>query len=501
MDVRMPNVLAYIIIFIYSLALLYITIFCLMQFQLLWYYLRKKSPLPITGSPVGTTDTEVPFVTVQLPVFNEVYVVERLIDAVAALDYPHDKLEIQVLDDSTDDTSLLVARKVEQYAMQGVLIVHLQRVSRVGYKAGALKYGLEMAKGDLIAIFDADFVPRPDFLRQTVPYFSDPKVGVVQTHWEHINQAFSILTQLQALQLNVHFTVEQGGRQAAGLMLQFNGTAGVWRRQAIIDAGGWQADTLTEDLDLSYRAQLRGWKVRYLEDVGAPAELPVEMPGLKSQQFRWMKGGAETARKILPRLWRAPIGLQKKLHGTLHLLSSAIFVFVFVVGVVSVPVLFAFESLQLDQDLFSIFLIGLLSIAVVYFVGNVPGRHSHVRRNWAGALRFLLLFPAFLALSMGLSLHNTVAVLQGYLGRESAFVRTPKFNIRTAHDSFRKRLYRGQKLSWITIGEGLLALYFFTAVVVGLQQGYTAFIFFHALLMAGYGAICYYSIRHLAMKP
>jgi len=278
-----------------------------MQFDLLVFY--KRGLKSITLNPDNNPDNEVnklpadyvwPMVTVQLPLYNEQYVVERLIDTIAAFDYPKDRFEIHILDDSNDETLDIVKRKVEEYKAKGFQIEQILRPIRQGFKAGALKDGTIFAKGEFLAIFDADFMPRADFLKKTVPFFQDPKVGVVQTRWEHINQNYSLITKLQALQLNVHFTVEQVGRMQGDYFLQFNGTAGVWRKSTIDDAGGWEADTLTEDLDLSIRAQMKGWKIKFLEEIGSPAELPAEMNALKSQQFRWMKGGAETARKMLP---------------------------------------------------------------------------------------------------------------------------------------------------------------------------------------------------------
>jgi len=308
-----------------------------MQFDLLVYYKRGlKSLSPALG---GNLKNEVddlpadyvwPMVTVQLPLYNEQYVVERLIDTIAEFDYPKDRFEIHILDDSTDETLDIVKRKVEEYKAKGFQIEQILRTVRQGYKAGALKDGTVFAKGEFLAIFDADFMPKPDFLKKTVPFFQDPKVGVVQTRWEHINQNYSLITKLQALQLNVHFTVEQVGRMQGDYFLQFNGTAGVWRKSTIEDAGGWEADTLTEDLDLSIRAQMKGWKIKFLEEIGSPAELPAEMNALKSQQFRWMKGGAETARKMLPTLWKSKdLTTRQKIHATQHLFASSVFLFVF----------------------------------------------------------------------------------------------------------------------------------------------------------------------------
>ena len=485
----------YFALVVYSLALIYITIYCILQFQLLYYYQRGQGVQPICDSD----EENYPLVTVQLPVYNELYVVERLIDSVAEFDYPKDRLEIRVLDDSTDETKEIIAKKVAEYKAKGFDIVHALREGREGYKAGALKHDMQFAKGEFLAIFDADFLPNRDFLKRTLPHFQHPKTGVVQTRWEHINEDYSIITRLQALQLNVHFTVEQSGRQAADVLLQFNGTAGVWRRSCIEDAGGWEADTLTEDLDLSIRAQLRGWKICYLEAVGSPAELPAEMNGLKSQQFRWMKGGAETAKKMLPAVWRSSLGLKQKVQATGHLLASTIFVFVFLAGVFSVPVLFAINALGIETKLYSFFLIGWLSIISIYYAANVQAELNDER--WGKKLlKFVVLFPLFLALSMGLSLHNTLAVLQGYFGKKSPFVRTPKFAIQEINDSFKEMKYRQYKVNWTTIFEGVLALYFVAGVVMGIQTGNNTFILFHGLLALGFGTIFYYTLRHLRLK-
>ncbi|MEM1326586.1 MAG: cellulose synthase family protein [Bacteroidota bacterium] len=489
---------AYIFVGIYILTLTYITIYCLLQFNLLYHYQqhhRKRKQQQQTNVPV----TDYPFVTVQLPIYNEMYVIERLIDRVAEFDYPKERFEIHILDDSTDETVEIVQRKVKEYQAKGFQIEQIIRTDRKGFKAGALKAATPQAKGEFIAIFDADFVPRRDFLKKTVPYFKDEKVGVVQTRWVHLNEDYSLLTRLQAIQLNVHFTVEQQGRSAGNYMLQFNGTAGVWRRQTIAEAGGWEADTLTEDLDLSIRAQLKGWEIKYLEKFDSPAELPADINGLKSQQFRWMKGGAETAKKMLPTVWRSKLSLRQKFHATVHLLSSSIFVFVFIAGLFSVPTLFLVSLIGVDTQNFGYFLAGLLSVAAVYYVANVQadiGNQSFLKRLF----KFIFIFPVFLSLSMGLSLHNTVAVIQGYLGKKTAFVRTPKFNIQSLSDNFKKTNYRNYRISWTTIFEGILAIYFTAAVIYGFQTEQTDFILFHLLLAVGYGTIFLYTLKHLSPK-
>jgi cellulose synthase/poly-beta-1,6-N-acetylglucosamine synthase-like glycosyltransferase len=294
----------YLMLLIYFTAMAAVTIYCLLQFHLLYLYKKYHRENPqINYRQYEADDSSVPFVTVQLPMYNEMYVAERIIDCVAQQEYPKSRFEIHVLDDSTDETKEIVEAKVEELKAAGYNIEHIHRTNRQGYKAGALQEAMPRAKGDYIAIFDADFTPRTDFLRTTIPYFEDDKVGIVQTRWEHINKDYSLLTRLQALQLNVHFTVEQAGRSYGNLLLQFNGTAGVWRKKVINEAGGWQSDTLTEDLDLSFRAQIAGYKIQYLEKLESPAELPVEMNGLKGQQFRWNKGGAQNARKLLRLIW------------------------------------------------------------------------------------------------------------------------------------------------------------------------------------------------------
>ncbi|WP_116128116.1 glycosyltransferase [Lewinella sp. IMCC34183] len=528
------TVLAFVVLAIYTVSLLYITAYCLLQFNLLYHYQHNPAPAPPAAppqdapvredqrqcyaSPAGggsarvayPPETDVapadapalPFVTVQLPIFNEYYVIGRLIDAVAAFDYPRDRFEIHVLDDSTDETVALVAAKVAAYRAQGVRIRQIIRPHRDGYKAGALRDGMAEARGEFMAIFDADFVPNPQFLRRTIPFFADPATGVVQTRWEHLNQDYNLITRLQALQLNVHFTVEQVGRMKGGHLLQFNGTAGVWRRAAIEAGGGWQPDTLTEDLDLSIRSQLAGYHIRYLEEVGSPAELPVEMNGFKSQQHRWMKGGAETARKLLPTVWRSGLATGHKVHATVHLLASSIFLFVFLCAVFSVPLLFLLGTLAefgVSKHIFGVFLAGLLSVIAVYYVANVRSVANTDPSFFRSVVKFLILFPLFLALSMGLSLHNSVAVLQGYRGRKSPFVRTPKFNINSVADRLRSKRYLSGSLNWITVGEGLLSLYFLGAVAAGIYLQNTTFIVFHALLAVGYGAIFVFSVKDLGL--
>jgi cellulose synthase/poly-beta-1,6-N-acetylglucosamine synthase-like glycosyltransferase len=446
-----------------------------------------------------TENDHFPLITVQLPIYNELFVIDRLLDNITKLDYPKDKLEIQVLDDSTDETAEHARKKIQQYKQLGFDIYHIHRTDRSGFKAGALKEGTKVCKGEFIAIFDADFLPESDFLKRSLPYFNNAKIGVVQTRWEHINENYSLLTKLQAFQLNVHFTVEQAGRCAAGHFLQFNGTAGIWRKATIEDAGGWQTDTLTEDLDLSYRAQLRGWKIQYVEDISCPAELPAEMYGLKSQQFRWMKGGAENSRKLLPIILRSNLPFSTKFHAFMHLVSSGIFLMIFWVALISVPVLFYMDDMGLKATFLGFCLLGTLSVMSVFYEANnmMCWKEKKLKHRF---LRFMLLFPTFMAISMGFSFHNSIAVLEGYSGKKSAFIRTPKFNLTTLKERILNNRYLIQKINVKTWIEALICLYFVFAIALGIYIEYYSFLLFHILLMFGFGLNFYYSIRHLNFK-
>ena len=302
----------------YGLVLLVLSVYGSHRYRMAFLYYRHKYKLP---TPKGTM-AALPRVTVQLPIFNELYVVERLIDSVCRIDYPRDLFEMQVLDDSTDETQGIARARVEQWKQQGVDVVYIHRVDRTGFKAGALENGLHQAKGEFVAVFDADFVPAPDFLKRTVPFFVDPKVGMVQVRWGHLNREFSILTQAQSLLLDGHFIIEHTARNRSGCFFNFNGTAGIWRRGTITDAGGWQHDTLTEDLDLSYRAQIKGWQFIFLPEIISPAEVPVDMNAFKSQQHRWAKGSIQTAKKLLPKILRSDLPYAVKREAFFHLSNN-----------------------------------------------------------------------------------------------------------------------------------------------------------------------------------
>ncbi|MBD80851.1 MAG: histidine kinase [Crocinitomicaceae bacterium] len=484
------HVLIWFLFFLYGAMLLFIFLYSSVQFYLALKHYFKKSNDQVPEL------TSFPKVTVQLPIYNEKYVVERLIRAVAKLDYPTDQLEIQVLDDSTDETIDLINDIVQQFRNEGNNIVVVRRENRTGFKAGALAHGLTRCEGKFVAIFDADFIPKSDFLLKTLPYFQDKNIGLVQTRWEHINKNYNWLTQLQAFGLDAHFSVEQDGRNSQGHFINFNGTAGVWRKETIEDAGGWQSDTLTEDLDLSYRAQLKGWKFKYLKDQGTPAELPAAMNALKTQQYRWTKGGAECAVKNLPPVLRQKeLPWSTKVHASFHLLNTLVFVCILLTGVLSLPMLLIkgnFEQYDFIFEVASIFTISLFFLAFFYWVSS---------RDQAGSkplsfIQYLIRFPFFMSVYMGLSLHNAIAVLEGYLGRKTSFVRTPKFNLVEEGDSWKGNKYLRKNVNPLTYWEILLSGYFIVSIAIGFQYNDLGLLPFHLMLGGGFLMVAVFSFRH-----
>ena len=404
---------AKIILVLYAFCLFLIFYYSVVQVSLAVAYVRSRKKRALEIAPLFDL-TNAPKVTVQLPMYNEMYVAERIIEKTAEIDYPRDKFQIQVLDDSTDETKDIIANKVKELAAKGIDIIHIHRTDRTGYKAGALDSAMDKVSGEFIAIFDADFVPDTDFLLKTMPYFQDEKIGVVQTRWGHLNKTYSMLTELQAFGLNGHFAIEQGGRNANGHYINFNGTAGIWRKSCIADAGGWEHDTITEDLDLSYRAQMKGWKFKYLEDVISPAELPITMSALKSQQHRWMKGGAEVFMKMWKRLVKNPnVRFTDKVHGLAHLFNSTVFVFILCLSVLSLFVLHikdSFSDLNFVIQFGSFFIISTIFLAYYYWFSY----RDKKGKTGSDIVRFTGRFFQFLTVSMALSLSNAVAVIEGY---------------------------------------------------------------------------------------
>jgi cellulose synthase/poly-beta-1,6-N-acetylglucosamine synthase-like glycosyltransferase len=474
------------VVILYTICLFYLFLFSLGQLHLTRIYIKRKK-----GKTATATTPFEPLITIQLPVYNEKYVVERLIEAVTKMDYPSDKLEIQILDDSTDETSGIIYQKLEWMKKLAFDIKHIHRDRRTGYKAGALEAGLESAKGEFIVIFDSDFVPGEDFLKKTLPHFTDPHVGVVQTRWGHLNKDYSLMTRLQAFGLDAHFSIEQSARNAAGSFINFNGTCGVWRKSCILDAGGWSADTLTEDLDLSYRAQLKGWKFRYLEDVVTPGELPVVMPVIKLQQYRWNKGAAETARKLTGKIIHSNLSPVNKIHAFFHLFNSSVFVALFLAAVLSLPLLYlknGSHGIQILFNMGAICFLGFLSVAIFYWTAT--------RRFYPDAnKKFFMLFPAFLIVSMGLSLHNSIAVVEGWLGIKSPFMRTPKFNIIRKRDPWVDNTYLNPNVNLITVLEGFMCVCFILGIIKGIQINDPTLLVFHTMLALGFGTVFLLSVK------
>ncbi len=486
--------LAKVILVVYALCLTLVLFYSILQLSLAIAYKKNKKKPSIQKA---FNPEFVPFVTVQLPMFNELYVAERVIEKVAEFDYPKDRFEVQVLDDSTDETTEVIANKIKEViAKTGVAIKHIHRVDRVGYKAGALDAAMDEAKGEFIAIFDVDFVPHPDFLKKTIPYFEDEKIGVVQTRWGHLNKKYSLLTELQAFGLNGHFAIEQSGRNSSGHYINFNGTGGVWRKACIESAGGWEHDTLTEDLDLSYRAQIKGWRFQYLEDVVAPAELPITMSALKSQQHRWMKGGAECFIKIRKRLLTTKgLKISDRIHGLSHLFNSSVFVFILIIALLSLPILHikdSFADLNFFINFGAFFLIS--TVFLFYYYWN--SYRDKTEQKAKTFFQFLWRFIQFLVVSMGLSLNNSVAVIEGYLGIKSSFVRTPKFNV-SAKGEFKGNKYDKKSINIITIGEGILFLLFAFTAVNRAVYGDLGMVPFHLMLAAGFGLVFFYTLSEL----
>ena len=441
---------------------------------------------------------ELPAVTIQLPMFNESFVVERLLNQVVKMDYPHEKLEIQVLDDSNDDTVEKAKAKVEFYQKQGIDIQYIAREKREGFKAGALDYGLKTAKGEFVAIFDADFLPSEKFLLDALPYFADERVGVVQSRWTYVNENFSFLTRLQTVMLNTHFSVEHAGRNRSGAYINFNGTAGIWRKDCIADAGGWMADTLTEDLDLSFRAQIRGWEFKYAMEIESPSELPITFPGYKTQQFRWAKGAAECAKKNIPGLWKSKTSsFWSKWIGSFHLLNSSIFLIVLGFILLSFPLTYSLQRIPANSWIFNVISIFLVSnglLLAVFAGGNV----GHAKNKLVAGVLFPFIFIGFLIVNMGVSLYMSLGVLEGYLGKKSDFIRTPKFNV-VGKKKANLGKYTRVKITPLLVMEALFVAYGVFQITYAYSVGDVFAIIFASMFVLGFGynvgSTVYYSSK------
>ena len=465
----------------YFIVLFILALYGLHRYWLVYDYYAYSKNVPAQPPPV----TEWPRVTIQLPIYNERYVIERLVEAVSRFDYPPELLDVQVLDDSTDETHEVARNCVERFATQGMPITYIHRSNREGYKAGALENGLKSSKGEFVAIFDADFVPPPDFLQRTIPYFMNPSggtgIGMVQTRWTYLNTDYSLLTQVETILLDGHFVVEHGARSRRGTFFNFNGTAGVWRRKAIEQAGGWQHDTLTEDTDLSYRAQLKGWKFLYLPHIECASELPVDMNGFKAQQARWAKGLMQTAKKILPKVFKAKVPWHVKSEAFFHLTANISYPLMVLLSTMLLPAMIVrfyqgwIQMLVIDLPLF---LASTCSISSFYLVAQ---KELHPK-TW---YRTFLYLPFVMATGIGISVRNAQAVIEAIAGKKSEFARTPKYNIAGKQGSYAKKSYKN-KAGWMPYAEIFLGIYFALTVVYAVANENYATVPFLLLFVWGY---------------
>lgn len=468
-----------VLVMIYVIAALLLAVYAFNAWALTLLYLKQQKNIPLPPK-----NNILPPVTVQLPIFNEALVVKRLIDAVVQLDYPPDLLQIQVLDDSTDETTRLAQELVDQYRLQGIHIELIHRTDRTGFKAGALKQGLETATGEVIAIFDADFVPEPDFLKLTVPYFAkDSKIGIIQTRWGHLNRWYSWLTAAQALALDGHFAIEQTARHRSGLMMNFNGTAGLWRRACIEEAGGWQGDTISEDFDLSYRAQLVGWKCLFLRDVVAPAEIPPQLAAFKRQQFRWAKGSIQCLKKLGWRVFRAKIPWQVKLQALVHISSYLVHPLMVILALIT-PILMMGEGTANVR--FPLIYLSVVSLGPPFLY--VVAQKSLYPKKWAGHYKAM---PLLILLGSGIAVSNTKAVFEALLGVGNVFRRTPKFNVNSPTDHWQTSVYR-LPLDGLVIAELALGLYSLVGAWIALTNGHQFAVPFILLYAFGF---CYVALQ------
>ena len=483
------NILTILFIIIYSFCSVSIFLFSLIQLDLFLNYKKSKNK---AKNIISTNFKYLPFVTVQLPIYNEQNVIKRLLDAVVKMDYPSNKMEIQVLDDSDDNSTIHIKNLISQLKDKTNLkINHIIRKNRKGFKAGALKYGLRFARGNYIAIFDADFIPKNDWLKKTICGFKDPEIGVVQTKWSHINKNFSLLTKIQAFALDIHFTLEQVGRNFKSYFLNFNGTAGIWRKEAILKSGNWNGDTLTEDLDLSYRAQLRGWRIKYMESINTPAEIPFLINAIKSQQFRWNKGGAENFKKhFLNILKNKNLKFLTKVHCVFHLFSSSLFLSVFLLSFLSVPLSYVSNITNKFNWFFNFSSLFVLSTFIFFYVYWELYKLVNQKKN-NSFFEYTKIFISFYSLSGAFAFQNSIAVLQGLIGKKSEFVRTPKFNLASGETNLKEKKYLNESRSYYFIIEGFLALYFLISIIstIFFANRNFGFLPFHLFLFFGYAYI------------
>lgn len=490
MDMIAP-LCSYILLGIYFSCLGLLSLFSAHRYLMLYFFYRRRPKILLRPR----RPAESPRVTIQLPIYNEKYVVERLLESISLLDYPRESLQVQILDDSTDETQALARQWAGRLNKAGIPTEYIHREDRSGFKAGALQNGLKTATGEFIAIFDADFVAPPDFLGKILPNFGDPKVGMVQMRWEHLNRRFSLLTRLQSIMIDGHFVIEHAARHFSGRFFNFNGTAGIFRKAAIIDAGGWQHDTLTEDLDLSYRAQLRGWNFIYVPAITAAAELPIEINAFKTQQHRWTKGSIQTAIKLLPAVWRSNHSLGIKTEATFHLANNFAYLFMLVVAVLMFPVILVREQLRITIPVWIdllLFFSATVSIATFYVASQ-----REILTDWKRQLRYI---PLMMSLGIGLCVNNAKAVLEALFGMRTDFVRTPKYGVQKAGEKWTHKRYASRASGVAMVESGLAIYYAFIVAYCAMHHNFYTLPFM-MLFFLGFAYVGFLSLLSLFRRP
>lgn len=460
---------------------------------------KKNKGRELRYPELDVNDPNIPVVTVQIPLYNEQYVAERVIDCVAAFNYPASKLEIQILDDSTDETKDIVANRVAYWQQQGLDFKHIHRTNREGYKAGALAEATPKARGEFIALFDADFLPEKDFLIKVLPYFDADNVGVVQARWGHLNADYSLLTKLQSLSIDAFFLLEQFGRSLAGYYIRFNGSGGLWRKTCIEDAGGWTGDTLSEDLDLAFRAQMKGWKFNYTNHIECAGEVPVTINGVKNQYYRWSKGKTEVVKKLTKPMLKLKMPFSAKFHLFADLWNIWANVAILIIAIFSVPFVHVAATSERFADVWQWSSIGLIyTVTLIYMMSHVYyHRYKSVRRSIIDIIKD---FPSFAFLFTGLTLHQNIAIFDGYRGKKTAFVRTPKYSINAKSDGWTGSKYMPTRLTWITYAEAFLSVLFSYGVYLDFQYGLYGFIPWHLFLAIGSAYTFWLTVTQDKMK-
>jgi len=487
---RRMGMLLYLFLIIYFVILITVFIYAAHRYYMVYLYYRHQKNKP---HPPGRLNP-LPHVTIQLPIFNEMYVVRRLISSACGIDYPRELLEIQVIDDSTDETSTIAEECVKEFKKKGYDIVYIHRNERRGFKAGALAEGMKSAKGEFIAIFDADFVPPQDILQKTIHYFADERVGMVQTRWVYLNRDYSLLSKIQAIMLDGHFVIEHTARNWSGRFFNFNGTAGIWRKKAIETSGGWQFDTLTEDLDLSYRAQVNGWRFIFLRDEVSPSELPVEINGFKNQQHRWAKGSIQTARKLLFQIFKSNLPLKVKTEAFFHLTNNMAYLLMLLLSVLMYPSMIARINIGWFQMLVTDIPFLLVATVGISFFYTCSQKESV--KDWKKRLIYM---PMLMSLGIGLSVNNSKAVLEAFLGRHTEFQRTPKFKIENKDDKWYHKRYYGRSSPTVII-ELLLGIYFtFNIYFAYINRIYVS-IPFLMIFQVGYFYVAFLSLYQVIFR-